>query len=220
MPSRIVAVVLAAGLSRRMGSANKLMLRLEGRPLLHHALSSLLDSVDAVVVVTGHDRKAVETTLRSIVTDRNLDGRIRFVHNPDYEDGMGTSLATGVKAAVSSPDWGDVAGILIHLGDVPAVQPSTVRRLVDVFTGCEEPAVVIPVCEGRRGHPVLFDHRFAEELTALSGDTGAKPVLTAHPDALVEVEVDDSGIHRDVDTREAYDDLRCADRESRTDAEQ
>jgi len=185
-----------------MGKANKLLLPLGGRPVLEHAIRSLLPAVDAVVVVTGHDREPVEQIVQAVVEAVSPTAPVRTVHNDDHAEGMGRSLACGVAAL------DPVAGILVHLGDVPFVHPSTVRRLIETFAKQTEPAILFPVHDGRRGHPVLFDAAFREALTQCSGDVGAKPLVQSHPEAVVEVSVDDPGVHRDVDTRDAYEQMR------------
>lgn len=191
----VTAIVLAAGTSRRMGAANKLLLPLGDRPLVVHAVEAVRAApVEDVVVVTGHERAAVEAALAHLP--------VCFVHNADYASGMASSLRRGVEAAPSETD-----GIMIGLGDMPLVRPETVAQVRARFAEAPRPAIVVPVRDGRRGHPVLFDAAFRDELQQLRGDGGARPVIQAHPGAVVEVPVEDPGIFRDIDTRAAYDAL-------------
>lgn len=193
----VVGIVLAAGTSSRMGAENKLLLSLQGAPLVAHAVGSLTDAgLDAIVVVTGHERRDVEAAVR--------DRDVRCVHNADYATGMASSIVAGVAAVPEADGW------LIHLGDVPCVQPDTVRRLLERFADAPAPSILFPTQGGRRGHPVLFDAAFGDALTQITGDTGARPVVCAHPEAVVEIPVDDPGIHRDVDTPERYRSLRTS----------
>jgi molybdenum cofactor cytidylyltransferase len=194
----ITAVVLAAGVSRRMGDENKLLLPLDGRPLVVHAVESVrCGAVGALVVVTGHDRAAVENAV--------ADTGATCVHNPGYEAGMASSLVRGVQAA------DETSALLIHLGDVPHVRRATVQHLCDVFADADAPAIVRPTYDDRPGHPVLFDAAFRPALLDTTGDTGARAVLQAHRDALITVPVDDPGVLRDVDTRDAYRTLHSDD---------
>lgn len=188
----ITAIVLAAGRSQRMGAVNKLLLPLRGQPLLLHVLDALAAAgMHQRLVVTGHDAAAVEAALA---------GRPEhLVANPDYAAGMATSLRTGVEAAPS-----DSTGFLICLGDMPHVQPTTIRHLVDASESAGREEIVVPSHEGHDGHPVLFPARLRTALLALDGDRGARGLLQAEADRLLRVEVDDAGILQDIDTPTAY----------------
>lgn len=191
----ITAVVLAAGASRRMGDANKLLLPFGGTPVVARIVETVrVASVEEVIVVTGHERAAVEEVLAPYP--------VRCVHNADYASGMASSIRWGVEAAAPHTD-----GIMIGLGDMPLVQPETWQRLRTRFAEAPRPAIVFPVNDGRRGHPVLFDAAFRDELRQLHGDGGARAVIQAHADAALGVPVDDPGIFRDIDTRAAYEAL-------------
>lgn len=190
----LTAIVLAAGASQRMGADNKLLLPLDGRPLVAHVVAAVGAAIEDVVVVTGHDREAVEAAL--------ADRPVRFAHNAAHAQGMASSLVCGVEAAAPGTN-----GLLVCPGDLPLVRPSTMRALRLAFAEAGHPVIAVPVCQERRGHPVLFDAAFRNELLQLTGDGGARPVLDAFPQAVVEVAVRDRGIFYDVDTREAYDGL-------------
>jgi molybdenum cofactor cytidylyltransferase len=184
---RIAAIVLAAGSSRRFGSANKLLERVAGEPLVAHAVDALLGASAApVVVVTGHDADAVQSALG--------DRAVRFVHNPQYDRGMGCSLAVGARAVADELD-----GLLIALGDMPAIRAEHARALLNAFDPQRVDAICVPVFEGSRGHPVLFGAGHLAALRTLEGDHGARSILEAHPDAVFEVPVHDVGVLRDVD---------------------
>lgn len=214
-PPSLTGLVLAAGTSSRMGAANKLLLTLDGAPLVVHAVRSLrAGGVRDVVVVTGHERDRVEQAVAEHLAEADekrvephdgSGGGVRCVHNPRFASGMASSLVVGVEAALGADGW------LIHLGDVPRVAAATVRRLRARFAEATRPVILLPTHGGRRGHPVVFDAAFGDALTRLTGDAGARPVVQAHPDAVVEVPVDDPGIHRDVDTPDRYDAMRDAD---------
>lgn len=195
-PRRVAAVVLAAGRSSRMGTRNKLLEPVDGVPMVVRVVDAFLASRAApVVVVTGHEREAVEAA---------LEGRpVRVVRNPDFAQGLSSSLAAGVRAVPRDAD-----GALVALGDMPRVGSDPVDALLDAFDERSEPGIVVPVHAGRRGHPVLFAARFFEELAALEGDRGARRLLDRHAHLVSEVPVDDPAIHLDVDTPEALDELR------------
>jgi molybdenum cofactor cytidylyltransferase len=184
-------VVLAAGLSRRMNGANKLLAPLGGRPLVARALDALLASpARPVVVVTGHEAERVRAALA---------GRaVRFAHNPAFEAGLSASLRAGLAALGEGVD-----AALVCLGDMPAVRPEHVAALIAAFEASGRRAICAPRFEGRRGHPVLWPARCFPELAALRGDVGARGLLDARADEVCYVPVEDAGVVLDVDTPEA-----------------
>lgn len=189
-PARVAAIVLAAGRSTRMGSQNKLLARIDGRPMVTHVVDRLLSCpVDPVLVVVGHEHAAVERALR---------GRpVKMVDNPDYRDGLSTSVRAGMAELDPTVD-----GALVALGDMPFIGHATLGHLLAAFDP-EADSIVVPVRDGRRGNPVLFSRSFFGAMASLTGDRGAKPIIDAHPDAVVEVSVEEEGVHVDVDTPEA-----------------
>lgn len=186
--ARIGAVVLAAGRSSRMGSPNKLLCELEGVPLIAHVIDALLATeVRPIVVVTGHEEAAVRQV---------LDGRpVRFVHNPDFAEGMSTSLRAGLAALGTEVD-----AALICLGDMPRVRPAHIESLLGAFDPDDGRAVVVPTYRGQRGNPVLWAARFFPELQGLRGDTGARALLEEHAERVCRVPMEDAGVAIDVDT--------------------
>ncbi|MFC0410515.1 NTP transferase domain-containing protein [Roseomonas elaeocarpi] len=189
---RVAAVVLAAGLSRRMGPVNKLLAEDDaGRTMVARVVDNVLASrATEVIVVTGHEHERVAAT---------LDGRaIRFVHAPDYAEGLAASLRAGVAAL---PD--EVEGALICLGDMPLVSAETLDRLIGAFDPAAGRAAVQPVHEGQPGNPVLWGREFFPEILELAGDKGARALLTRHAPRLATVNTADDGVLRDFDTAEA-----------------
>jgi molybdenum cofactor cytidylyltransferase len=191
-PPRVAAVLLAAGLGRRMGGVNKLLAEVGGVPLVARAADALLATrASPVHVVLGHQAEAVRAALA---------GRpVRFVVNPDYEEGLGASLRAGIEAVQAAPGE-PVDGALVALGDMPFVQPAHIERLLERFDPTGPFSICVPVHERKRGHPVLWSARHFPQLRALTGDVGARALLEAHADAVLSVPVDDAAIHLDVDT--------------------
>ena len=187
---KVAAVVLAAGRSTRMGGPNKLLEAVQGRPLVRHAVeAALAGGLSEVVVVTGHQRAAVEAALSGLP--------VRFVPNPNFAEGLSTSLRAGLEALPPSVD-----GALVLLGDMPLVRPALLARLVAAFDPAGGAHVVAPVRDGRRGNPVLWGRRFFAALCAIEGDAGGRHLLAEQSDAAREVEADDGALI-DVDTPEA-----------------
>lgn len=198
---RFGGVVLAAGRSSRMGPENKLLVELDGRPLVTRAVDALLDAgVRPLVVVTGHAHDAIATALgpRPVVLARNSAP----------EQGMASSLAAGLRALDPAVD-----GFFVMLGDVPFVRAEDVRALAAAFDPASAP-ICVPEHQRRRGHPVLWANRFRDELCGLAGDVGARAVLDAHADEVRLVPVDNPGISVDVDTPDALAAARAALKET------
>jgi len=184
----IAGVVLAAGLARRMGR-QKLLLQLQGKPVVRWSVEHIAGHVEDVVIVTGPD----DTALRQA-----LDGlTVRFAVNPRPQDGQGTSIAAGIAAL---KPWTTAA--LIALGDQPRTPAPVVPALLDAFRRSGK-AIVAPVYQGVQGTPVLFSSEVFAELRALKGDAGARAVVKDDPER-VETVTFDLAMPPDVDTPEDY----------------
>ena len=193
---RIAAVVLAAGMSSRMG-ANKLLAPVEGRPLVRHAVEAALASAAGlVVVVTGNGAADVAAALIGL--------NIHLVDNPDFTRGLSMSLRTGINALPEDCD-----GAVILLGDMPGVSAGLVDRLIAAFDPGEDRAICVATRQGKRGNPVLWARRFFPEIAALEGDVGAKHLASAYSELVCEVEADDDGPLTDIDTPQALEAYRA-----------
>jgi molybdenum cofactor cytidylyltransferase len=187
----VSAVVLAAGKSTRMGK-NKLLERLNGKPLLRYAVEAALTSqADETIVVTGHDADAVKAALSGL--------NLRVVHNPDYEKGMSTSLRCGLSAIREDSD-----AALMLLGDMPGVDAELINRLIAAFAPQEGRAICLASRHGKRGNPVLWARRFFSAMTELEGDIGARNLLAVYPELIAEVEAGNDAPLTDIDTPEAF----------------
>jgi len=184
----IAAVVLAAGLARRMGRP-KLLLDLRGKPVIRWAVDALLPHVGDLVVVTGTEDAGLREALAGLA--------VRFVSNPRPQDGQGTSIAVGVAAL---KPW--TRATLIALGDQPRVPEPVVPKLLEAFQRSGKP-IVVPVYRGTQGTPVLFASEVFPELTALKGDAGARAVVQLRPERVEAVALD-LAMPLDVDTPEDY----------------
>ena len=195
---RIGAVVLAAGQSRRMGETNKLLLEIEGKPMLRWAVEAILGSqAGPCVVVTGHDREAVEAAVAGAAVEP--------VHNPDFALGLSTSLLTGLAKLPPELD-----GALVLLGDMPRVTVKVIDQLIAAFNPLEGRAICIPTWQGERGNPVLLAKRFFDEIGEVTGDIGARQIVKSYPELVAEVPVASDGVLVDVDTPARYEELKSA----------
>jgi molybdenum cofactor cytidylyltransferase len=193
--TQIGAVVLAAGASRRMGATNKLMVEVEGTPMVARVVDALACSrIGRIVVVTGHEPERIRETLG--------EHDVELVHNPRYADGIASSIRAGIIALGD-----DVDGALIALADMPWVGPEVLDRLIDAFTTDDELSIFVPMFGRKRGNPVLWSSVHFPELRALSGDVGGKALFHRHSAAICYVDVENAGINIDVDTPEALEAL-------------
>ena len=182
----IAAVVLAAGVSSRMGEP-KQILPLNGVPMLGRVLEILRRSnVGKVVVVLGAN--AVEVRKRVKFADELV------VVNPNFPEGMSSSLRLGLKLVGTEAD-----AVIIALGDQPFVLPTTIDKLVEAYEQFGA-RIVIPTYRGARGNPVLFDRSVFPQIARIRGDIGAKSVVKKNAADVREVEVTDMGVLVDIDT--------------------
>ncbi|MGA2129242.1 MAG: molybdopterin-binding/glycosyltransferase family 2 protein [Xanthobacteraceae bacterium] len=188
---QVAAIVLAAGRSTRMGGPNKLLAEISGKPLVRIAAEQALASrARPVIVVTGHERARVEAALAGLP--------VRLVHNPDYADGLSTSLKAGLAAVPA-----DVDGAIVCLGDMPQVSSALIDRLVCAFDPEFGALVVVPTIGGKRGNPVVWSRRFFADLARLEGDVGARHLIASYAEVVAEVALEDAAALTDVDTPEA-----------------
>jgi len=192
----VVAIVLAAGRSTRMGGPNKLLAELEGKKLVRIAAEQALASkASGVIVVTGHQADLVEQALAG------LD--VKFVRNQNFAAGLASSVKAGIAAVPADAD-----GAVICLGDMPQIDAGLIDRLIDDFAADRGHLIVVPVAEGRRGNPVLWSRRFFQELMTLDGDVGARYLIARHSEAVAEVAVEGEGAFLDIDTPQALEAAR------------
>jgi molybdenum cofactor cytidylyltransferase len=193
---KLGAIVMAAGRSTRMGARNKLLENLDGRPLIRRVVETALASrARPVVVVTGHEAARVEAALAG------LD--VELVHNAGFAQGLSSSLKAGLDALPETID-----GAIIMLGDMPAVEPEHLDRMIAGFAPKEGRSIVVPVFEGRRGNPVLWSAEFFPAMRRLDGDAGARRVIADNADQVVELDLQTEAVLIDVDTPEALAKLR------------
>ena len=184
---KVAALLLAAGASRRFGADKRLAPLPSGDTLLATTLATYQR-------VVGHCTVVIDQADDVLAQWLHAAGATVVLADSRYPPcGMGDSLAQGMRQIASQ----HVDACLIALGDMPWVQDQTLKQLLEKL---EQSPIVVPVWQGRRGHPVGFGARFFGELCQLSGDHGARAVLQAHSAACCVVQVADGGVVRDVDT--------------------
>jgi molybdenum cofactor cytidylyltransferase len=159
------------------------------------AEQALASKAASVIVVTGHQAADVEKALRGLKVD--------FVYNPDFADGLASSVKAGIAAVPAQAD-----GAIVCLGDMPQVGAAMIDRLIAAFDPARGALIVVPTIEGKRGNPVLWSRRFFPELAALEGDVGARHMIATYGEAMVEVAADRAALV-DIDTPEALSALKA-----------
>ena len=186
----ISALILAAGQSRRMG-VPKLLLPLGVHPLIARVADAVLaSSVHETCVVVGPDSAGIRQALAVRA--------VRFVVNPHPDEGMLSSVRCGLRAV--SPA---TKAVLVVLGDQPGLTTAIINRLFEV-SRVGGKGLVLPTHGGQRGHPLLLDLRYREEILHGYDQTGLRGLLQAHPDAVTEVEMPSPAVLEDMDTPEDY----------------
>ena len=191
-----VAVLLAAGASRRMGRP-KLDLDFGGETMLSRSLRNLLAAeLDRVLVVVASGGEARSELYELLHQD---EARVEVVVNPGSKDGLASSLRCGLEHL---PE--ETRVVLVALADKPLVKPETIRTLLAAFEKAGA-RITHPVYRGEQGHPVLFEAELVEEFLTLAGDRGGKSLLARHRDEVLEIPVEDPGVCVDIDTPEDYE---------------
>ncbi|MDZ7877173.1 MAG: nucleotidyltransferase family protein [Saprospiraceae bacterium] len=200
----LTSIVLAAGLSRRMGEENKLLLPFGKSTLLETTLSNIVASqLGEICVVVGHEAKEI-TSILMLNTKYPRFFKIRA--NNNYEKGMTTSIQIGVEGADE-----DSRGYMICLSDMPFISPSEYQFLRDTFFSIlkqDKQAIVQPVFEGRRGNPTIFSTYYKKDILNLTYTEGCKPIVQNHKQHLYLVEMPTDSVVKDIDFRQEYECLR------------
>ena len=184
------AVLLTAGKSERMGGRPKALLRFRGRTFLELVLSAIAEAgITNTAVVVGHHRDEIAAAFPTS----------SLVFNPDYEQGMSTSVQAGIRALPAG-----LAGAGVFLVDQPLIDRDTIASL---STQLKPGRIVLPICEGHPGHPVFFANEVFAEILGLRADQGLNIVVRRDPERIIAVPVTNSGVLQDIDTPEQFSNL-------------
>ncbi|MCE3240462.1 MAG: molybdenum hydroxylase accessory protein YgfJ family [Deltaproteobacteria bacterium] len=188
----IIAVVLSAGESSRMGRP-KALLPIQGQKFIERIIRVIGQSrVGRTIVVLGHHADQLRGKIEHLP--------VEVVINPDYRSGQLSSLQAAIRH-ISDDDRCD--GMLVHLVDHPFIDVALVDALIESFFETKK-MIVVPRYKGKRGHPVIFSRELFGELLNAPLDQGAKAVVNAHRQETLEIEWQDEGITLDIDTPELY----------------
>ncbi len=189
---KVMVMVLAAGFSSRM-KRNKLLLPFRGKTVIENTVTGFLNSqIDGVMVILGNEKKEIRQALASYP--------VQFIENHRYDQGMSTSVQAGIRSMSGDSD---IDGVMVIPGDMPLVQSKTVNLLLDTYKDSHF-SIFIPVYQGKKGHPVLFDRLLFPQLLDISGDVGAREVVQKNISRCLVINTDDPGILIDIDCPEEY----------------
>lgn len=181
---RVYGIILAAGEGRRAGGC-KLSKEIHGKPMLEWVVEKAsVSDFSGTILVTGKEREFGEMLAKKY--------GVVCVYNEKYKEGMSSSLKKGISMLPS-----DAEGFAVLLGDMPFIEVSTINLLIAEF--CKWPKIVVPVFQGRKGHPPIISGSYVEEIIPVSGDKGAREVIKKNEGMVRYVAVDDEGTVRDID---------------------
>lgn len=191
-------IVLAAGMSRRMGKENKLLLPFGGSTVIETTITNILKAeIGTITVVTGHEAEAVQAVLEKYP--------LSIVHNSAFGTGMTSSIQTGVKSCSNNLPY------MICLSDMSLLQSVDYQyiktQFLDIFKS-DDKAIVVPIFNQKRGNPVVFSNFYKNDILSLTYTEGCKPIVQAHTDSVHFVEMSNDAILKDMDTMEDYLNLK------------
>lgn len=188
--NNLSTVILAAGLSRRMGTDNKLLLPVNGMPMICHMVrvySAVTNG--AVIVVTGHEAQQIEAALDGSV--------VQTVFNPDYRLGQHTSVSCGLNAVPEGHD------LLIGLSDQPLLRENDLHALLDAHSA-QPGQISIPRYAGQRGNPIVVPAALRARLLTDPRNPGCRSFTRQNPEQVQFHDLSAAGFYADIDTPEAY----------------
>ena len=186
----IAGIILAAGMSTRFGGTKQLAVIGKKRLLEIVVDAALASYLDQIHVVLGFQAKKVSAFLE----DRYGKEAIQILENRYYKKGMSESIRIGLKSVQNR-----FSSVMILLGDQPLINANIIDLLIRRFQSSKK-SICVPAYKGRRGHPVIFDQKFYEEMMAIEGDIGARNILLRNPDSILTVDVPSAKLFMDVDT--------------------
>jgi len=186
----IWAVILAAGESKRMGLP-KMLLTFSGRTMIEKVITNVSESkIDKIIVVLGAYREALIELISKLP--------VKYCYNDNYKKGMLSSVQCGFRNLSSV-----CRAVLVFQGDQPLITSNAINEVIEAYLSSGK-GMVIPVYKGRRGHPLLIDIKYRDEIEKLNPDKGLRSLACMFSDDVLEVDTNESGILTDFDTYEQY----------------
>jgi molybdenum cofactor cytidylyltransferase len=199
---RIAAIILAAGTSSRMGGRHKVLIEIDGKPMVLRAVEAArIAGLSPMIVVTGAHAERVQRGVSS--------SDVIVAHNPDYASGLASSLRVGLQALSS-----DIDGAAILLADMPSISATHLQKLLAAFSPDDQRAIVVPTHGDRWGNPMIWARRFFADMQSLQGDRGARALAQNHQEFVVEVPLDNA-VLLDIDRPEDLEETTHSDSRQR-----
>ncbi len=188
--NEVWSIVLAAGMSTRMGT-QKLLLPFDGKTIVEKVVENILNSgISNVLVVLGANHDEIAEVLKS--------WPVKTFRNENFQEGMHTSVISGVKAL---PE--EAKAVMIFLGDQPFIPETVSAKVIEAWNNSGK-GIVIPLLNGKRGHPTLYDMKYRNDIIQLDPHIGLRSVALKFPEDICEVETFCPEIVRDIDTKSDY----------------
>lgn len=186
----IAALLLAAGLSKRMGAVNKLTLKIGGLEMVRQAAQNLIDCGLDLFVVVGHEREDVTKALAGLT--------LTLVNNPDYREGQLSSMRAGLNAI-----GGDYDGVIVALADQPLLNAQDVTSLLAAYSRSDRTKIMVPFHQDQRGNPIILPAPIVDEIGERPVNFGCRKFIERNPERIVVYQAPNDHFTRDVDTPEA-----------------
>ena len=199
----ISAILLAAGQSSRMNGVNKLCKKIDGIPLIQHSTKNILNSsINELIIVVGYEKEKIENII-------GVNKRIRFVYNKDFVKGMSSSIKIGLSHISKKSE-----AFFICLGDMPKINQSIYNKLIKSRCNYNKKInykykkdIIIPVYDGVKGNPILFSSLMKNQIMSIQGDHGAKSIIDANKEKVLNVKINSKSIIEDFDKIKNFEDL-------------
>ena len=188
----IEAIILAAGMSKRMGKKNKLLLKINEHIILKQTVVNIINAdITNCILVLGYEYKKILPELKDL--------KVNTIINDDYKEGMASSIRKGVKNLHT-----DTKGVMVCLADMPLIKSSTYNKMISIFNKNDSKRIILPLYNNIRGNPIIFSHHYFDELIKLEGDFGAKKLIVHNEKHTYRINLMDKGIISDFDNIEQY----------------
>ena len=190
----ISSILLAAGLSKRMGGENKLTKKIQGIPLIKHSVENILaSSINELIIVLGYQKEIIEKLI-------DKHEKVKFIFNKDFESGMASSIKVGINHLSDNSE-----SFFICLADMPMVSSNIYDFLIK---SKNQKDILVPTYKGQQGNPILFNKSMKEKIMSIDGDVGAKKILELNKDKILNLEINDQGVAKGFNTQIDFDSLK------------
>lgn len=190
---KIIAIVLAAGESRRMGNRNKMELKVNGHELIRQIVSTVLESnINKIIVVTGYQPEVVRNSLIGLPVSK--------VHNEDYKQGQMSSVHKGLSEIKNSCD-----GIMVCLGDQPLLNSKDIDYLIDAFNQHTHGSILVPTYKGQRGNPIILSYKHRDQILNGENNLGCRKLIEKNPESVYTLEMENDHVITDIDSPDDYE---------------